>query len=139
MSGRAHFFVATVTVASLIFIVRLVRTHRLRAKYSMLWISVGLALTVLAASPRLLDTVSKWIGVAYPPTTLFIVAITLLLLVAVHFSWELSRLEERTRILAEELAIRGAQERWNGGGEIVLTDEKRQPHKASPQATEAAG
>jgi hypothetical protein len=121
MSGRAHFFVATVTVASLAFIIRLVRTHRLRAKYSMLWISVGLALTVLAASPRLLDTVSGWLGVAYPPTTLFIVAITLLLLVAVHFSWELSRLEERTRILAEELAVRAVEER-NRQGEIVLTE-----------------
>jgi hypothetical protein len=120
MSGRAHFFVATVTVASLIFIIRLVRTHRLRAKYSMLWISVGLALTVLAVSPRLLDTVSGWLGVAYGPTTLFMVAITLLLLVSVHFSWELSRLEERTRVLAEELAIRDARDHWNRD-EIVLS------------------
>jgi hypothetical protein len=122
MSGRAHIFVATVTVASLIFIIRLVRTHRLRAKYSMLWISVGLALTVLAVSPRLLDTVSGWLGVAYGPTTLFMVAITLLLLVAVHFSWELSRLEERTRILAEELAIRDARGPWKHDGEIVLPE-----------------
>ena len=122
MSGRAHFFVATVTVASLIFIIRLVRTNRLRAKYSMLWISVGLALTVLAASPRLLDTVSGWLGVAYGPTTLFIVAITLLLLVSVHFSWELSRLEERTRVLAEELAIRGTREQHGSEGEIVLPE-----------------
>ena len=121
MSGRAHFFVATVTIASLIFIIRLVRTHRLRAKYSMLWISVGLALTVLAASPRLLDTVSGWLGVAYGPTTLFIVAITLLLLVSVHFSWELSRLEERTRVLAEELAIRSARDHWENE-EIVLPE-----------------
>jgi hypothetical protein len=131
VSGRAHFFVATVTVASLAFILRLVRTHRLRAKYSMLWISVGLALTVLAASPRLLDTVSGWLGVAYPPTTLFIVAITLLLLVAVHFSWELSRLEERTRILAEELAIRAAREQWDRAGEIVLTDDESRPRSSS--------
>jgi len=122
VSGRAHFFVATVTVASLIFIIRLVRTNRLRAKYSMLWISVGLALTVLAASPRLLDTVSGWLGVAYGPTTLFIVAITLLLLVSVHFSFELSRLEERTRVLAEELAIRSAREQPNESPEVILPE-----------------
>ena len=123
MSGRAHIFVATVTLASLIFIIRLVRTHRLRAKYSMLWVSIGFTLAVLAASPKLLDTVSGWIGVAYPPTTLFIVAITLLLLVAVHFSWELSRLEERTRILAEELAIRSAREQDEPvEAEIVLPE-----------------
>jgi hypothetical protein len=136
MSGRAHVFVATVTVASLIFIIRLVRTQRLRAKYSMLWISVGLALTVLAASPRLLDTVSGWLGVAYGPTTLFIVAITLLLLVAVHFSWELSRLEDRTRILAEELAILTAREGWREDSEIVLPATNDPAEPAQPQTTE---
>ena len=119
MSGKAHLFVAVVTAASLLFIMRLVRSRQLRAKYSILWISVGLSLFVLAASPSLLDHVSGWIGVAYPPTTLFIVAITLLLLIVVHFSWELSRLEERTRTLAEELAIlRNETER-----EIRLPDE----------------
>lgn len=105
MSGKAHFFVGVVTIASLLFILRLVRTGKLRAKYSMLWLSVGLTLSVLAVSPQLLDHLSQLIGIAYPPTTLFIVAITLLLLIVVHFSWELSRLEERTRRLAEELAI----------------------------------
>jgi hypothetical protein len=105
MSGKAHLFVAVVTLASLIFIMRLVRTRRLRAKYSMLWVSVGLGLSIVAASPRLLERLSRLIGVAYPPTTLFIFAVTFLLLIVVHFSWELSRLEERTRILAEEVAL----------------------------------
>ena len=105
MSGKAHFFVALVTLTSLTFILRLVRTKKLRAKYSMLWLSVGLALSILAVSPQLLDRFASLIGIAYPPAALFIVAITLLLLIVVHFSWELSRLEERTRTLAEELAI----------------------------------
>jgi hypothetical protein len=48
-------------------------------------------------------------GISYGPTTFFLGAITLLLLVVVHFSWELSRLEERTRLLAEELALLRAE------------------------------
>lgn len=133
MSTKAHFFVAVVTLASLLFILRLVRTRRLRAKYSMLWVSIGLALTILASFPRLLDHLSLWIGVAYPPTTLFIVAVTLLLLVVVHFSWELSRLEERTRILAEELAIlrAGAVE------EISLNDSGNAAEEAEGARTKA--
>lgn len=105
MSGTAQVFVSLVTVAMVIFIIRLVRTRQLRAKYSMLWISVGLAMIVLAVSPSLLDRVSLALGVSYGPATLFLVAILFLLAVAVHFSWELSRLEERTRELAEELAL----------------------------------
>jgi hypothetical protein len=36
---------------------------------------------------------------------LFLLAIAFLLLVCIYFSYELTRLEERTRVLAEELAI----------------------------------
>jgi len=31
-------------------------------------------------------------------------------LVIIHFSWELSRLEDRTRVLAEELALLRAEQ-----------------------------
>lgn len=125
MSGRAHFFVALVTLASLAFIMRLVRRRQLRAKYSMLWVSVGLGLAVLAASPGVLDKVSVWIGIAYPPTTLFLVAVAFLLLIVVHFSWELSRLEERTRVLAEELALLQAEQSIDleGTDEVCLPDD----------------
>ncbi|MDP8974898.1 MAG: DUF2304 domain-containing protein [Actinomycetota bacterium] len=105
MSAKAQFFVALVTIGSLLFILRLVRRRQLRAKYSLLWLSLGVVLIVLAVSPQMLDRVSRAVGVAYPPTVFFVLAITLLLLIVIHFSWELSRLEERTRTLAEELAL----------------------------------
>lgn len=105
LTTRAHEVIAIMTVISLIFIARLVRLRMLRAKYALVWLSVGLILAVLAAWPQLLDRLSTFLDVYYPPTTLFIVALLFLLLLGVHFSWELSRLEERTRILAEELAL----------------------------------
>ena len=109
MSTRGHILVLLVTVSSLFFMLRLVRRNQMRAKYSLLWLSAGFVLVVLAASPRLLDRVSVWLGITYGPATFFMGATTLLFLVAVHFSWELSRLEERTRVLAEELAVYRAE------------------------------
>jgi hypothetical protein len=39
--------------------------------------------------------------------------------VCVQFSWEISRLEERTRVLAEEVALlRSEQESGRGGSEV---------------------
>jgi hypothetical protein len=105
MSPRAHVVVAVITISLLVFIVQMVRRRHLRAKYSLLWLTVGLIVTVLAVSPAVLDRVSLLLGIAYGPTTLFMAAITLLLVLVAHFSWELSRLEERTRTLAEELAL----------------------------------
>jgi hypothetical protein len=105
MTPTAHVFVAVGGLAAIAFIVRLVRRRNLSAKYSLLWVSVGLLIGVVAAAPGLLKWVSERVGVYYPATTALLLAVGFLLLVAVHFSWELSRLEQRTRTLAEELAL----------------------------------
>jgi hypothetical protein len=105
MSGRGHLFVLAVTLCSVLFVVRLLRRRQLAARYALLWLSIGSVLLVLAAFPSLLDSVSKWLGISYGPATFFLGAITVLFMVVVHFSWELSRLEERTQVLAEEVAL----------------------------------
>lgn len=109
MSPVAHVLVSLITLGSVTMILRLVRRRQLRVKYAFLWLSVGVVMVALAISPAILDRVSLWLGIDYGPATLFLAAITLLLLVAVHVSWELSRLEERTRKLAEELALLRAE------------------------------
>jgi hypothetical protein len=93
------------TLISLLFIVRMVRRNQLPSRYAMLWLSIGAVIAFLATFPRVLDRVSTWLGIAYAPGTFFLGAITLLFLIVVHFSWELARLDARTRLLAEELAI----------------------------------
>lgn len=105
MGPRAHFVLAIITITTWIFIARLLRRGQLRAKYSMLWLSIGSVMVVLSVSPEILDRVSDWIGIDYAPATLFLGAIVLLLLIVAHLSWELSRLEDRTRTLAEEIAL----------------------------------
>lgn len=105
MTNTAHALVVVLTVCCVTFILRLVRRRALRAKYAVLWLSIGIALIVLAASPSLLDRVSGWVGIYYAPATFFLGAIALLFLIVIHFSWELSRLEDRSRRLAEEVAL----------------------------------
>jgi hypothetical protein len=105
MSAGGHLLILLLTVISLLFIVRMVRRNQLPSRYAMLWLSIGAVIAFLATFPRVLDRVSTWLGIAYAPGTFFLGAITLLFLIVVHFSWELSRLDARTRVLAEELAI----------------------------------
>jgi hypothetical protein len=105
----AHVVVAVVTVGSLAFILRLVRLRRLQSKYALLWLTVGLVLGVLAVVPDLLKWVSESIGVFDPPNLFLALACAFLFLVVVQFSWELSRLEDRTRVLAEEVAMLRAE------------------------------
>lgn len=111
MSPQAHALVALLTAGAVAFIVRLVRRRQLRAKYSLLWLSIGVVLVVLAAWPALLDRASAALGIAYPPAAFLLVAVAFLLVLVVHFSWELSRVEDRLRALAEELALLQAEVR----------------------------
>jgi hypothetical protein len=105
VSTGGHLLILLLTVISLLFIVRMVRRNQLPSRYAMLWLSIGAVIAFLATFPGMLDRVSTWLGIAYAPGTFFLGAITLLFLIVVHFSWELARLDARTRLLAEELAI----------------------------------
>ena len=105
LSTRAHVFVIVVTIASIAFIVRLVRSHKLRTKYSLLWITVAVLLATVAVFPGLLARLSDAAGVYYPPATFLILSVGFLFIIVVHFSWESSRAEERIRTLAEDLAL----------------------------------
>lgn len=110
MTGRAHLILFLMTLAALLFVVRLVRQRSLQAKYAMLWLSVGALLLVVAAFPRLLDWMAQRAGIFYPPAAFLLLAVGFLFVVVIHFSWELSRLEERTRTLAEEVALLKCQQ-----------------------------
>ena len=97
--------VAATGVLCVAFILRLVRKRQLRGKYSLLWLGAGFAGLIIAFVPGLLDDLADWLDVKYPPAILFVLAIAFLLLVLVHVSWELTRLEDRTRTLAQEIAM----------------------------------
>jgi hypothetical protein len=81
------------------------RRRTLREKYAVLWLVVGVGQLVLAAFPRLLDAFAQLLGVADPPNLLAFAGIVFLLGVTAHLSWESSRLEDETRVLAEEIAM----------------------------------
>lgn len=92
-------------IAILVGVTVLLLKRQLREKYAVLWIVIGIAVLVLAVAPGLLDLLTKALGFQVPANLLFTLAIFLLLAVALHLSWELSRAEEEIRRIAEEAAI----------------------------------
>src|SRR4029079_19110851 len=69
MSTEAHILIIVLAAAVIVFIVHLVRSRQRRAKYSVLWFSIGLALAVLAIFPDLLVELSDLFGIDYAPAT----------------------------------------------------------------------
>jgi hypothetical protein len=60
---------------------------------------------VFAISPGLFNSLAHTMGVINPPDLLAVLAALFLLVVCVHLSWELGRMEDKSRRLAEELAL----------------------------------
>jgi hypothetical protein len=105
MTARTQIVLLVLTTLTLLSILRLVRSGKLKAKYSLLWITLGVALVALAVLPNVADKVAEEVGVYYQPALFFVVGIGFLLLVVIHFSYELSRMENRVRTLTEETTL----------------------------------
>jgi hypothetical protein len=105
IEGRLTFVAALAVVLVLGVIVELIRRHRLQERYALLWIATGGVMLVLAIWRRGLDAFSELIGVAYPPSALFMVAGLFVFVVLLHFSTVLSRLSEENKTLAQRLAL----------------------------------
>ena len=102
---HTYFVGLIAALATLTFVVEMLRRGILRGEVAALWLLVAAGLLVVAAFPRLLSWMASAAGVAVPANLLFFVSGIVLLLVSVQLSYEVSRLEARTRRLAEEVAL----------------------------------
>jgi len=96
---------AVAGVAVLAFILELLRRRQLQEKYAILWLAVGILTIPLAIFPGIINVAARALGVAYGVNLILFLGLVFLLLVCIHLSWEVSRLEEETRTLAEEIAL----------------------------------
>jgi hypothetical protein len=93
--------IGVITVVSTLVSLR--REH-IRVEYSVSWLVVGIVLTVLAASPKLLDSVARAFGAG--PDALFLLAGgTLISTIVFEISRVVSRLRDENVMLAQRVAI----------------------------------
>jgi hypothetical protein len=83
----------------------LLRNRYLREKYAATWLGVAVLVLVVAIWPQILDWAADLLGVQVPINLALFVGALFLLLLSVQQSVELSSLEAKTRILAEEVAL----------------------------------
>lgn len=107
------------SVITLVVLFEMMRRHRLREKYAVFWALVAVVTLVVALFPATLRWAAAVVGVQVPSNLLFFAASMVLLLISIQHSHELGRLEERTRTLAEEVALlrMSADERHGGAPE----------------------
>jgi hypothetical protein len=98
-------FAIIVSIIIFLFILELVRKRHLREEYSVLWLATSMIMLVLVLKYDWLVALTRLIGASLPTTTLFLGAIVFLVLVAVQFSINLTRLSNQMKNLAQENAL----------------------------------
>jgi hypothetical protein len=89
----------------LVFVLELVRRRRLREEYAWLWLITALGQLTLSVFPKLQLWVANLLGSDRPISTFILFGFLYLVLICIQFSMRLSRLTDRNKHLAQQVAI----------------------------------
>jgi hypothetical protein len=106
MQEHGQTIVFLMTVAIFAAVMTLVLKRKITERFAILW--TGISIVLLLASSigfRYLFKVAQLLGIVYPPSALFLLVIFGLTLLMIElFTW-VSKLNERTRALSQQLAL----------------------------------
>lgn len=97
------------SVALLFFIFRLIHRKKLNENYAIWWVFFGAVFCILSLWRDALDLFAQSVGIAYPPTALFLVFMMAVLLILIQFSLVISRLSEGTKKLTQDVGLLSAE------------------------------
>ena len=105
MELRIQIVAIVASSALLVGVLELVRQRRLLERYALLWLFSAVVLLGLAVWSDFLETVSKAVGIIYPPNALFLIAFGFVMVLLLHFSMAVSRLADQSKVLAQRMAM----------------------------------
>jgi hypothetical protein len=100
-----HLTVIVLGLVLAIGILSLVRRDHLYIRQGLFWILIAGASLLFGLWPYLIDTLGNALGIAYPPTLLFLVAIVVLVFKALFGDIELTRVRRDIRRLNQRIAL----------------------------------
>ncbi len=105
MNTKAEILLIAIAVLFFLFIIKQLKRKKLDERYAILWFLVGILVIALPIFIPIFDKLSHLIGIVYPPALLFVSAILVLLIISLHYSIELTKLNKQNYVLAQKLAI----------------------------------
>ena len=104
-----HFVVLLMGIGLAIGILYLVRRDHLYIRQGVFWIAIAFFSLAFALWPFLIDKVGSVLGIAYPPTLLFLGAIIVLIMKALLGDIALTKLQRDLRRLNQRIALLEAE------------------------------
>lgn len=108
MSPAVAALTIAIAVAAFAVVLVFVRRGLLKERFAIIWLAVAGGMVLLALFRPLLDRISDGLGIQSGTTTVFLLAVLVILGVQLQLSVTVSRLEEKQRDLAESIALLSA-------------------------------
>lgn len=105
MSTISYLFGVASALLILFAVVELLRRRHLRERHAIWWLVAGILALVAGVFPDTLVWAADLVGIEVPINLVFFVSIAVLVLVCLQHSAELTKMESRTRTLAERIAL----------------------------------
>ncbi len=105
MSLVSYIFGVVSAMLILFVVIEMLRRRHLRERHAIWWLFAGVLALIAGVFPATLGWAASLIGIEVPINLVFFVSIAILFLVCLQHSSELTRLESKTRTLAERIAL----------------------------------
>lgn len=103
--GSLHLTTALSGLGLAIAILWLLRRDHLHVLHGVFWLLVAATAALFGLWPRSIDTLASKVGIAYPPALLFLLAVILLIIKALHADIMNTRVEREVRRLNQRLSL----------------------------------
>lgn len=100
-----YYFAIAFSIIFIIFILNLVRKNKIDEKYSILWLFFGTIILILSIFPKIIEKISSWFNVYYPPALMLLFAVAIIGAYIVHITMVITKQNKMIIKLTQELAI----------------------------------
>jgi hypothetical protein len=96
-----------------LFLIDLVRRRKIKEKMALYWSSIPILVLIFAINPFATASLAHHLGFSLVSNFLLVSVTLLLIILTLHLSAVIGKLEDRTNVLAEEVAIlRGERKKY---------------------------
>ncbi|MDD3051748.1 MAG: DUF2304 domain-containing protein [Candidatus Cloacimonetes bacterium] len=104
-TSRIQYIAIVISILFFLFIIELIREKKLKEQYSLLWLFSSILFIVFSIWRGGLHSISRLLGIAYPPAAFFLIFFMAVFLILIQFSVIISKLSEENKKLAQEIGL----------------------------------
>ncbi|MFQ3549129.1 MAG: DUF2304 domain-containing protein [Armatimonadota bacterium] len=109
MNVRVQIIAVVFTILAAMGLLELVRKHKLKEEYSIVWIGAVVILGIFSFHRPWVEGFAEMVGIAYAPSAVFVLAIGLISILLLQVTLTISRLLEMEKKLTQEVALLKAE------------------------------